>query len=66
VVIGGVLVVISLYRGASHVADDVEAGDGIGVVANDIAKADIVCDTLARGVSEDGFESLKVCMDVTE
>jgi hypothetical protein len=65
-VFGGVLVMVSLHGGATHISDDVEAGNGIGVIADYITEADEIGNTLARGVGKNGFESLKVGMYVTE
>jgi hypothetical protein len=66
VVFGGVLVVVSLHSGATHVADYVQACDGIRVVTHDIAETDVICHALGRGIGEDGLESLEIGMDVTE
>jgi hypothetical protein len=65
-IFGGVQVVVALHGGAAHIADDVEAGSGVGVVADDITQADVIGHALACGIGEDGFESLKVGMDITE
>ena len=62
----GLLVVVSLDHGAVELAHDVEAFAGVGVVADDVAEADVVGDLVLFGVGEDGLEGLEIGVDVSE
>ena len=66
VVGGAVFIVIALDAGDVHVADDFEAFLGIGVVADDVAEADVMRGLLLFGVRQDGLERLQVAVNVSD
>ncbi len=57
---------IPFHGRAIHLPDAVQASHRIGVVANHIAQADIIHDTLPHRISKNRFESLKVRVYVTK
>ena len=66
VVGGAVFVVIALHAGDVHVPDDFEAFLGIGVVADDVAEADVMRRLLASGVLQNGLERLQIAVNVSD
>ena len=60
VVGGAVFVVIALDAGDVHVPDDLEAFLGVGIVADDVAEADVMRRVLAAGVLQNGLEASRL------
>ena len=60
----GVVVVVALHHRAIEVADQLQAGFWVGVVAHHVAGAGIVGHLLALRVLEDGAEGLQIGMDI--
>ena len=63
---GGILVVVALDGGAVHGPHALQAGDGIGVVADDIAHADVIGHLLFLRILQHGLEGFQVGVNVTE
>jgi hypothetical protein len=61
-----VRVMISFDGRAIHLADEIEAGNRIRVVTDNISEADELRDALQLGIGQNSFKSFKVCVDVTE
>ena len=66
VVGGAVFVVVALDAGDVHVADDLEAFLGIGVVADDVAEADVMRGLLLFGVRQNGVERFQIAVNVSD
>ncbi len=63
---GAVFVVVALDAGDVHLADDLEAFLGIGVVAHDVAEADDVRGVLGANVLQHHLEGIQVAVNVCD
>ena len=64
-VAGSIIIVISLNGRASETADNLQAGFGIGVVADDVARTGIVCHSLFVRILEYGPKRFEIGVDIT-
>jgi hypothetical protein len=67
VILGGaVFIVVALDAGDVHLADDLEAFLGIGVVAHNVAEADDVRGVLGADVFQHDLESFQIAVNVCD